>query len=255
MINKNKFAVFDDDDGKIEDTYRVKTGDKPKTEEKFKHISKKIVIEKPKCLVYDEDSHDNDDKLYGNNLYLNSSWTVWKHDTECTTWTEESYEYMYTIDSIGKFWRFFTYFKDCDKHKYYYFIMRNKIKPIWEDNENRYGGICSIKIDLYNKYSKLNYGIDIMLVLCLLMMNETLIKDAKQINGISYAVKRQSLYIKIWCRNYDVNIANMLPLGLINKLDEILKIDNEINKFKNSFKFDAKRKYISIKFEQIKPDT
>jgi len=254
MIKKNNFSVLDDDDNQLT-KYDVDDTKKSKDEDvDYKKVVKKTTIHVPKFFIYEEENTKNDDMVYGNNLYLNSSWTVWKHDVECTTWTEESYDYIYTIDSIGKFWRFFTYFRECDKFKYQYFVMRNKIKPIWEDNENRYGGICSIKIDLYNKYSKLNNGYEMMVILCLLMMNETLIKDSKQINGISYAIKKQSLYIKIWCRNYDVNISNMLPLSLINKLDELLKTDNEINKAKSNFKFDTKRKYINIKFEQIKPD-
>ena len=51
--------------------------------------------------------------------------------------------------------------------------MRNKIKPIWEDNNNRNGGICSLKIDCYDRNAKKDIGCEILTCLCILMMNES----------------------------------------------------------------------------------
>jgi len=73
----------------------------------------------------------------GNNNYLNSIWTVWVHKTDCIVWTEQSYKNIYTIDSVGSFWRFFNNFHLLDKNAYQFFIMRNQTKPIWEDNDNK----------------------------------------------------------------------------------------------------------------------
>lgn len=195
---------------------------------------------------------DNDSKVelgdLGNTMYLQSPWTVWVHKSDCQVWTEESYTNIYVINSIGSFWRFFNNFHLLDKSRNQFFIMRNKIKPIWEDNENRNGGICSIKLDCFSKHGKIDIGIEIMVCICLLIMNETFVQDNEEINGISYSIKNKSILIKLWCKNFSNKITDKLPIGLFNKLDNLLR-----NSDKMLFGRKSDNK-ISIRYTQIKPE-
>ena len=98
--------------------------------------------------IYIENS--NTEEL-GNNKELNNKWKVWVHINNNNDWTLDSYNNIYTINTIGEFWRYFNNFHLLDKINNQYFIMRDHITPIWEDINNRDGGICSIKIDYYTK--------------------------------------------------------------------------------------------------------
>lgn len=184
----------------------------------------------------------------GNVLYLNSPWTVWVHKLDCKVWTEDSYTNIYIIDNIGSFWRFFNNFHMLDKIKNQFFIMRNKIKPIWEDNDNRNGGICSIKIDCFSKQGKIDVGIEIMICVCLLIMNETFVQNSEEINGISYSIKNRSVLIKVWVRNFCYKITDKLPIGLFSKLDTIMR-----NLDKSSLMKRDENK-VSIRYTQIQPE-
>jgi hypothetical protein len=192
---------------------------------------------------------DNANSL-GNNMFLNSPWTVWVHKSDCLTWTEDSYTNIYVINSLGSFWRFFNNFHLLDKVKNQLFIMRNKVKPIWEDNENRNGGICSIKLDCFSKQGKSDVGVVAMTAICLLIMNETFVQyNNEEINGISYSIKNRSVLIKIWCKNFSTKISEKIPLGFFNKLDATL---NSLDKYS----FDRKKgeNKLSIRYSQIKPE-
>jgi hypothetical protein len=122
--------------------------------------------------------------------------------------------------------------------------MRNKIKPIWEDNENKKGGICSIKFDCYSKPGRIDVGTEVMILVSLLVMNETLISNGEEINGISYSIKNKSVLIKIWYKTFEINgkevdMKGKIPESLRLKINSVLrslerggfgkKSDNEVS--------------------------
>ena len=125
--------------------------------------------------------------------------------------------------------------------------MRDHITPIWEDINNRNGGICSIKIDYYTKSNRNDIGSEIMMALCSLIFNETFITNTICINGISYSIKNKSIYIKIWINNYkNNNITSKLPINLLNKIDNVIKQEDFTKKYYNS--------RISIRYNEIIPE-
>jgi len=196
------------------------------------------------------DIENNVDSVVGNDKFLSSTWSIWVHRTDCTGWTEDTYKHVYTIKSIGTFWRFFNNFHLFDKYANQFFVMRGLIKPVWEDNGNRTGGICSIKLDCYSRSGKIDIGSEVMICLCLLMMNETLIQNNEEINGISYSIKNKCVLIKIWYRDYHSNITDKLPISFFNKLDVIMKNAN-----KNNYGDKKNENYISIQCKPIKPES
>lgn len=197
------------------------------------------------------EEHDDSTDL-GNDLYFSTPWTVWVHKSDCNVWTEDSYTNIYVINNIGSFWRFFNNFHMLDKSRNQFFIMRNKIKPIWEDNENKKGGICSIKLDCTSKYGRSDIGVEAMVCISLLVMNETLVTpNSDEINGISYSIKNRSVLIKLWTKNYANKINEKLPIVLMNRLETLLK-----NNDKYSYKKTEgdNRSKINVKYSQIEPE-
>ena len=243
-VNDEKRKFFDpnqNNDNKYENKHHREQRDHKKEFTTGEVEQKKLYI----------DTLDNSNEM-GNTMFLNSPWTVWIHKADCQVWTEESYTNIYVVNSIGSFWRFFNNFHALDKVRNQFFIMRNKIKPIWEDNDNRNGGICSIKLDCYSKQGRIDIGVEIMMCVCLLVMNETLVQANEEINGISYSIKNRSVLIKLWCKNFTNKIAEKLPIGLFSKLDTMMRnMDRDRGNFNRKPLVDNK---ISIRYTQIKPE-
>ena len=204
---------------------------------------------KPPIDIFNKKIHtDKIDKIQsGDNLLLNGSWLIWKHNNTNNDWSIDSYEKIYKINSIGTFWRFFNNFNYLDKINYQYFIMREGIMPIWEDINNKYGGICSIKIDYFNNKNRNELGSEIMICICLLLLNETLIINNEKLNGISYAVKNRSILIKLWINNFsENNLVELLPINFLKKIDNVIKY-MEILGYKNSYKPNN----VSVQYKKI----
>ena len=126
--------------------------------------------------------------------------------------------------------------------------MREEIAPIWEDVNNKFGGICSIKIDSIQRGMKTDLSTESFATICMLIMNETLVQNNKNINGISYSVKKRASLVKIWTKTYDEtkDFTKELPVTLINKFNQELQRQS-----KSVLNNDGK---ISIQYKQIKPE-
>jgi len=194
--------------------------------------------------------YNDESELPGDSMKLNSKWTIWIHDNEDTDWSVGSYKAIYQIDSIGKMWRFLNVFENLNKTMHQYYIMREGITPIWEDNNNKDGGICSIMMENSNRSSK-NFSGDICVdtfisILCL-VMNETFVVNNMDINGLCYSVKQKNALIKLWVKNYSTNknFIDKLPISLLHTVSNILDNGQRPSKFNRS--------KISIQIKQIVP--
>ena len=213
-------------------------------------------VEKKPTIVRDDKLLENkelfdENKSYGDlgdDMKLNSYWTVWVHRTSCTDWKITGYQKIYVINSIGSFWRFFNNFQMLDTYHNNIFIMREEIAPIWEDVNNKFGGICSLKIDSTQRGLKTDLSVEIFIIMSMLIMNETFIVNNKNINGISFGIKKRSTLLKIWTKTYneDNNFVKELPVPLINKFNVEMQKQS-----KSVLNNDGK---ISIQYKQIKPE-
>ena len=200
------------------------------------------------------EQYDPTKKNKGDDMKLNSSWTVWIHENENNNWTLDSYTSIYKIDSVGSMWRFLSVFDNLDKSSKQYYIMRNGITPIWEDNNNRTGGICSILIENTTKYSKYGSKSDIcvsaFIAICILVMNESFVKNNLDINGLCYSIKSKSALIKLWVKNYDRNqeFLSTLPVSIFRTLENILLSIDTKHKSNDSIS------RISLQMKQITPN-
>ena len=143
------------------------------------------------------------------NIYpLKNKWTVWIHDLYDKNWNLKSYKKLYTFDTIEDFW---TFYKNIDCfNKYMYFLMKNDILPIWENESNINGGAFSY---ITPKNNSKNSWINLSMKL----IGETLTMDnMDQINGASFSPKANICIIKIWnkdCKNmFNINLDDDIKL-------------------------------------------
>ena len=187
------------------------------------------------------------EKDMGNDKKLNSYWTVWVHRNNCMDWTLASYQKIFVINSIGSFWRFFCNFQSFNTFDNHIFIMREEIAPIWEDVNNKFGGICSIKVDSTQTGFKTDISTEMMILITMLIVNETFTANSKNINGVEFSIKKRSALIKIWTKAFveDDKFINSLPVSLFNCFDA------ELERFRKGWHKDSK---LSYQYKQIKPE-
>ena len=112
------------------------------------------------------------------NFKLQSEWSLWYHDLSSNNWSLDSYKLIMKIID----------YKDLC------FIMKNDIKPIFEDKQNINGGYWSLRIskkETSNYWRKLIY----YLVIEGILENS---ENEKYINGISISPKINNCIFKIW---------------------------------------------------------
>jgi hypothetical protein len=186
----------------------------------------------------------------GDNIYFNSKWNVSLHNIEKEDWSLDSYEHIYSFNNFGRYLRLFNNFHLLDKINNDIFIMRDGVTPIWEDLNNRYGGICSLKIDYYNKIGRNEIGSEIMFCITTLIINESLIRNNQDINGISYSIRNKSIFIKIWVKDYkkDSAFPSRMPLEFLDKVNTVLQNSDTNRRTLHS------RSKISVQYKEIVPE-
>jgi hypothetical protein len=123
-------------------------------------------------------------------MKFNSVWNVWTHEIFNKDWSLQSYKHVYKIENVADLWGFLNNMDKFNYTKVHFFIMRDTIKPIWEDEMNRNGGICKIKID----GDALESWEDFVIY----TINEDIVTNFSTINGISFNPKNNHTIIKVW---------------------------------------------------------
>jgi hypothetical protein len=166
--------------------------------------------------------HHNDDKSWDYISYYNI--------TTLNDWQDVS-SFLATLNTVKG---------ECSLTDFDIFVMKNEISPMWEDNENRNGSICSVKID------SLVDGYEIFRVLLTNICNNTLLCFSSEtwntINGISFSSKKID---NIKDDNYCVIIKLWFKLNFI--------VQGSIDKHINAYINELIKKY-SIKVKAIKPE-
>jgi hypothetical protein len=128
---------------------------------------------------------------------LNNNWTLWLHLPQDVDWSISSYRKVFTFDTLEESISLIENINKELVEKCMLFIMKNNIKPIWEDPDNRNGGCLSYKINtdyVYEVWKKLSY----YLIGGSLTDNEDIINN---INGISISPKKNFCIIKLWVKD------------------------------------------------------
>lgn len=154
-----------------------------------------------------EDSEEMDEIEESEKFKFENKWNLWIHETETKDWSHSSYKLMYTISNIKEFWDLVSNLHLLDHWKYNFFLMKSNSYPTWEHPTNRHGGTCSMRIDV-------SQSIELLEQLLLLTVNESLVDELEEINGISFGAKGNWSVVKIWNRDNKNNITSQMPTYL-----------------------------------------
>jgi len=136
------------------------------------------------------------------------SYVLWSHDANCSDWSINSYKKLCTINNVSQFWKLFNNFDKLGININNFFIMKEGILPMWEDENNKNGGICSFKADSSNILRLWEY------IACMLV-NNMLTVDNYDINGISLNSKNNWGLIKIWNRDSNNDLTKTLSNNVL----------------------------------------
>ncbi|XP_038067181.1 eukaryotic translation initiation factor 4E type 3-like [Patiria miniata] len=82
---------------------------------------------------------------------LNTPWTFWLDRSipnSTAAQVEANLQNIYTVSTVESFWAVYNNIPDVDKlaYRFSYHLMRNDIKPMWEDPSNASGGDWKFKV-------------------------------------------------------------------------------------------------------------
>lgn len=154
---------------------------------------------------------------------LNDNWCIYIHLSNDTNWDVNSYKIIATFNTLEKAITIIENIKNDIIIKSMIFIMKNNIKPLWEDPENKKGGCFSYKINNNNVYNTWK-------TLCYSLIGNTLIDDdniLNNINGISISPKKNFCIIKLWLNDIENIEDNNYIKVFINKQNN--QLNNQYN--------------------------
>jgi len=128
---------------------------------------------------------------------LANKWTMWAHLPHDTDWSIDSYKKIYTIGTVEEAIALTETLPDILVKNCMLFLMKEGIKPIWEDPKNRSGGCFSYKISnkcVYEVWKDLSY----------VLVGETISQQSSfvaNVTGITISPKKNFCIIKIWMSN------------------------------------------------------
>jgi len=152
---------------------------------------------------------------------LKDKWNLWAHLPQDPDWTVKSYKKICKFTTVEEVIAItdslpVDLVKNC-----MLFIMRDGIKPMWEDPRNRNGGCFSYKVSNKNVF-------EVWRDLTYVLVGESISTNNNFINGvtgITISPKKNFCIIKIWmtnCENQNPfiitnEIKNLIPQGCLFK--------------------------------------
>ena len=135
-------------------------------------------------------------------IKLKDSWNLWYHHI-LNDWTLSGYKKIYTINTIKDFWDIYNNINLIEElNNLHLYFMRDNVTPIWEDNNNKNGGVWSILVNPDNAF-------ELWEKLSVDLVSQTIFDN--NINGISINQKNNIFIIKIWNNNKNLKNNTTLP--------------------------------------------
>jgi hypothetical protein len=147
-----------------------------------------------------------------NEYKLSNKWNFYIHLQDVEEWDFSSYHNIQTIDNVEQAILLSDEINFDLIKKTMIFIMKNDIKPMWEDPENKQGGGFSFKV--HNK--NIEY---VWKKLFFLLIGNTLSKEHDSITGISISPKKSFCIVKVWMK--DCKHINPIILANIEYMDKV----------------------------------
>ena len=147
-----------------------------------------------------------------------------QHQTQKQVMDKEKYEVQVKkiaeFDTIEDFWGIFQHLRKPDSCKpgIEFFMFKEPIKPLWEDENNKNGGRFSIKL-------KQGYTTIIWEEMIFTLIGGILPKEVKdEINGIVVTSKKEFNTLQIWFKTFDSKITKEIETCI----RDILVIPDEV---------------------------
>jgi hypothetical protein len=137
----------------------------------------------------------NKDKFHS----LSDKWVLFAHLPHDTDWSINSYKKISIMESVEQTLAVTETLPSILVENCMLFLMRDGIKPIWEDIKNRNGGCFSYKVlnkNVYDVWKELSYA----------TVGNTISSKSQFVNnvtGITISPKKNFCIIKIWLTNCD----------------------------------------------------
>jgi hypothetical protein len=137
---------------------------------------------------------------------LEDNWCLWAHLPHDTDWSMNSYKPIYTFSTLEETIAITETLPESLVKNCMLFLMRDGVKPMWEDPKNRNGGCFSYKVSnkqVYHVWKELSY----------VLVGNTISKDSSfvaNVTGITISPKKNFCIIKIWmstCANQNPAIV------------------------------------------------
>lgn len=126
-------------------------------------------------------------------LFFNDSWNLYFHDPDNSNWDIDSYILIATITNVEEWLQIYHQIKDY-WNRGMFFLMREHIKPIWEDENNCNGGCLSFKL-WKNEVASHWFEMASKTLGEVLLSNKD---DWSTVCGISISPKRNYCIARIW---------------------------------------------------------
>jgi translation initiation factor 4E len=143
-------------------------------------------------------------------IKFTDTWNIWYHHIK-DNWTIDGYKQIYKIDNGIAFWQFYNNIDSFGgitaKH---FFLMKNDIQPIWEDEANIKGGCWSFKV-VDSMVGELWEDLSVFIVTDELVIDTTCL-------GLSVAVKKNNTcVVKIWNDDSNKNSIKHINKNILKK--------------------------------------
>jgi len=131
------------------------------------------------------------------NFNLKERWTLWFHKVNDNNWKIESYSKVFEITT---YYELLFIIKELENiTSGMFFLMKNDIIPIFEDESNSHGGYWSLRI---TKKEANDYWERMLYYICIDGLT-VLPEYEEKINGISISPKINNCIFKIWNSDYN----------------------------------------------------
>ena len=130
---------------------------------------------------------------------LYDKWVLWAHLPHDTDWSLKSYIQLMSLSSMEEVIALYNSIPPAMVKNCMLFLMRQNIKPMWEDPNNKAGGCFSFKVtnkSVPEVWKHVSY----------LLTGESLSTDKAfqdNITGITISPKKSFCILKIWMKSVD----------------------------------------------------
>jgi translation initiation factor 4E len=147
-----------------------------------------------------------------NQNLLENNWTLWFHNINNNDWSINSYDKVFRFNNIEDFITLFRKINNFSAGMF--FLMKEDIEPIWENEHNKKGGYWSFKV-LKKNINQIWYTLSSQIIGNNCLNNQD---THDLITGITLSPKINNCIIKIWFSN----IQSKIDIFNIKYLEEIL---------------------------------